>query len=293
MWAANYLVARLAPGVIEPHLLALLRWVMALLMMLPFAWRELRDKADAWRHEWPDLLVLGALGMWICGAFVYIGGRTTSATNIGLLYSITPVLIAVASARLFGDRLRGVQVAGVALALGGVLLILAQGSLSRLLAVKFVVGDLWILTAATSWVIYSLLLRRQSSVLGPFARLTVIAAAGVLVLIPFTAIEAAVSGLPTDWPRALLLAFVVALLPGFGAYQAYSFLQRELGPARTGLVLYMAPLYSAALAWAALGEKPAWFHAAGACLILPGMYLATRAGGTVPGGDPVKGRHTA
>lgn len=278
LWSANYIVAKLAPGVIEPHLLALLRWVMAFAMMLPFAWQELRAKSVQWPGEWRDLLILGALGMWICGAFVYIGGRTTSATNIGLLYAITPVLIAVASARLFDDRMRGWQIAGVVLALSGMVLIVARGSLTNLLAVRFVAGDLWVLSAALSWVAYSLLLRRQPSALGPFARLTVIAAAGVLVLVPFTLVEVIHTGLPVDWPFALLLSFTVALLPGFGAYQAYSFMQRELGPARTGLVLYLSPLYSAIIAWSILGEQPAWFHAAGAGLILPGMYLATRTG---------------
>nr|MBP8310221.1 EamA family transporter [Burkholderiaceae bacterium] len=59
-------------------------------------------------------------------------------------------------------------------------------------------------------------------------------------------------------------------------YQAYSFMQRELGPARTGIVLYLGPIWSALVAWALLGEQPQGFHLAGALLILPGVYLATR-----------------
>jgi hypothetical protein len=57
--------------------------------------------------------------MWVCGAFVYIGGRSTSAINIGLLYAASPVLIALASALWLGERLRAWQWAGVALALAG------------------------------------------------------------------------------------------------------------------------------------------------------------------------------
>jgi len=222
------------------------------------------------------MLVLGALGMWVCGAFVYIGGRTTSAVNIGLLYALAPVLIAVISARLFDDRLRGLQIVGLLLALSGMILIVAKGSFENLIGVRFVAGDLWVITAVLCWTAYSVLLRREPSALGPFARLTIICAAGVIVLIPFTAIEIAVLGLPTDWTGALVLGVTAAVLPGFGAYQAYSYMQRELGAARTGLVLYLGPLYAAIVAWIILGEAPAWFHAAGACLILPGMFLATR-----------------
>jgi len=69
----------------------------------------------------------------------------------------------------------------------------------------------------------------------------------------------------------------VALFPGVGAYLSYSFMQRELGAARVGVVLYLLPLYTAALGWAVLGETIHAFHFAGAALILPGIYLATRA----------------
>jgi drug/metabolite transporter (DMT)-like permease len=52
---------------------------------------------------------------------------------------------------------------------------------------------------------------------------------------------------------------------------------RELGVARAGLVMYLAPVYAALSAWLLLGETPRWYHAAGAALILPSIYLATRA----------------
>ena len=53
-------------------------------------------------------------------------------------------------------------------------------------------------------------------------------------------------------------------------------MQRELGAARVGLVLYLGPLYTAVLAWAVLGERIEWHHGVGALLILPGIYLASR-----------------
>jgi drug/metabolite transporter (DMT)-like permease len=276
MWAANYIVARKAVGVIEPHMLAFLRWLLAFAIMLPLAWPALRLHQRRWRREWPELLLLGALGMWICGAFVYLGAQTTSAVNIGLLYSLSPVLIAAASVKLFGETLSGRQILGVVLALAGTVLILAKGSLTNLQAVRFTRGDLWIVAAVIAWTVYSLVLMRKKSVLDPFARTTLITAAGLLVLAPMTAVEAAYAGLPPVNLTTLTLVLVVALLPGLGAYQAYAFMQRQLGAARTGLVLYLGPLYAALTAWVFLGEPPAWFHVIGAGLILPGIWLATR-----------------
>ena len=276
LWAVNYLVARWAPGVIAPHALALGRWVVAAAVLGVFCAGELRDKRAAIGAEWKQFLVLGALGMWVCGAFVYIGGHWTTAVNIGLLYAASPVLIAVASALWLHERLGRTQILGVALALAGMLHVLLRGDWAGLLHLRFNVGDIWVAGAVVCWTIYSLLLRAWPSRFGPLARLTLTAVAGIVVLLPFTLWEA-IAWWPTElsW-RSLALVVAAALLPGAGAYGAYSIMQRELGAARVGVVLYLGPLYSAVLAWAVLGERIEGFHLVGACLILPGIYLSTR-----------------
>lgn len=276
LWSSNYLVARLADGVITPHWLALLRWLLAALLMLPFTWRGLVAGGAPWRREWRQLLALGALGMWICGAWVYEGAQSTTATNIALIYGATPIAIAVVGARLLHERLGAAQLGGIALALLGLLFIIAKGDVRQLLAVRFAAGDLWILAAAVSWTAYSVLLRHWPSALGPAERLVAIIAGGLVVLVPFTLLESLWQP-PLPWSaKAAGLVVLAAVVPGVLSYGAYSFMQRELGAARTALMLYLSPVYGAALAWAVLGEVPAWYHAAGAALILPSIWLATR-----------------
>ena len=279
-WSTNYLIARLSAGVIHPHALAFGRWGMALLLMLPFVWRALAARsatgAPLWWREWPQLLVLGGLGMWICGAWVYLGGQTTSATNIALIYAATPVAIAVAGVKLLHERMSLAQRVAVGAALAGVLFVIAKGDLAKLLAVRFTVGDGWIVAAALSWTAYSVLLKRWPSVLGPAARLAAITVGGLLVLLPFTAYEWLTQPSWPLTPRAIALVLGAAAVPGALSYVAYSFLQRELGASRTALMLYLAPVYGAMGAWCLLGERPDWYHAVGACLILPSIWLATR-----------------
>lgn len=276
LWSVNYLVARWAPGVIAPHMLALGRWSVAVLFLGLFCWRELHAKRHLIRAEAGQFLALGALGMWICGAFVYIGGRSTTAINIGLLYAASPVLIALASALWLREHLGRAQLLGVALALAGMLHIVFKGEWAGLLQVGVNQGDLWIAVAVLSWTAYSLMLRVWQSAFGSLARLTLIAAGGVIVLVPFTLWEA-LFWLPSElsWTSAGLV-LAAALIPGAAAYGAYSFMQRVLGAARVGTVLYLTPLYSAVVGWAVLGERIEVFHALGALLILPGIWLSTR-----------------
>jgi drug/metabolite transporter (DMT)-like permease len=276
MWSVNYLVARWAPGHIAPHALALGRWCVAALLLAAVCRRELLDKRALIRREWKQCVVLGALGMWVCGAFVYIGARSTSAVNIGLLYAASPVLIALFSALWLHERLGARQVAGVALALAGVVHIVVQGRWDALARLSINPGDLWVAVAVLCWTAYSLLLRAWPSAFGPVARLTLVSLGGIVVLVPFTVWEA-VAWLPStlSW-RSVGLVLTAALIPGAGAYAAYSFMQRTLGAARVGVVLYLGPLYSALVGWAVLGERIEPFHALGALLILPGIWLSTR-----------------
>jgi drug/metabolite transporter (DMT)-like permease len=42
------------------------------------------------------------------------------------------------------------------------------------------------------------------------------------------------------------------------------------------MMLYLAPVYGAALAWLLLGEVPGWYHVVGAATILPSIWMASR-----------------
>src|SRR5205085_8055261 len=164
--------------------LALGRWTVAALVLGAVSRHELVARRAHIAAEWKHFLVLGALGMWVCGAFVYIGGRSTTAINIGLLYAVAPVLIALASALWLRERLGAVQVVGVALALAGVLHIVLQGHWQALADMQVNAGDVWVAVAVLCWTAYSLLLRAWPSAFGATARLTLIACGGIVVLIP-------------------------------------------------------------------------------------------------------------
>jgi drug/metabolite transporter (DMT)-like permease len=275
LWSSNYIIARAAPGVVSPHGLALGRWGLVLLMLVPMVWSDRQAIVQAWRQEWRQMLALGAMGMWICGAFVYLGAQATSATNIGLIYAATPVGIAVVGHWWLGEHAPARQRVGMALAMLGVLVVISKGRLTTLSEAQWSAGDLWIAAAALSWVGYSVLQQRWPSSLAPRQRLAGITAGGLMVLLPFTALEWAwMPPPPMSWSAAGLIG-LAALLPGLFSYLAYAYMLRELGVARASLVLYMAPLYAAFTAWWLLGEAPQMHHAIGALLILPSIWLAT------------------
>jgi drug/metabolite transporter (DMT)-like permease len=235
-------------------------------------WRERRSTlADGGRY-----LVLGALGMLICGAWVYQGAKTTSAINIALIYAASPVLIAVGAVLWLGERFSWRQGLGVVVAMAGVFHVVVKGQWLALGQVQWVAGDGWIVVAMVAWAAFSLLQKKWPSPLGSTARLAAICVGGVLVLLPFSVWEYLQPDRPAWTMQASLLVVAAGLLPGIGAYWAYGFSQKVLGASRVAASLYLGPLYGGLTAWVFLGEAMGWHHVMGAALILPGIYLASR-----------------
>ncbi|WP_438024552.1 DMT family transporter [Sorangium sp. So ce233] len=275
LFTANMVLARATADFIPPVALAVLRWLGVVLVLLPFCGRELWRGRAALRRDWARYALLGLLGMGICGAGVYLGAASTTATNIGLIYAVSPVIIILLSRAMFGDRLSRRQGLGAALALTGVLIIVLRGDPAALLALDFSAGDLIILAAAVSWALYTVLLKRWPDPLGVTARLTAIALAGVILLLPALGWELASRGPPDFDLRTIAAVLTLVLVPGVGAYATYSYITQHLGPGRTGLLLYLSPVYTAVMAWLLLGEAFALYHWLGAALVLPGLFFAT------------------
>ena len=275
-FTTNQLVARAVHDTIPPIGLAFWRWTFAFVILLPFTAQPLWRYCAEICREWRDLLVLGILGMCICGAFVYIGAQTTTAINIGLIYGASPVAIVALAAIVYGEQLNGAKIIGFGIALLGVLIIIPRGDLATLLELRFVRGDLWIASAATSWAVYVIILRHRNSALPDQVRLAALILFGVTVLLPFHIAEA-FSGatLSLDITTVGAIA-IVAIVPGLAAYQGYTHVQRVLGAGSASLLMYLGPIYSAVLAWLLLGEVIEIYHYVGTALVLPGIFLATR-----------------
>lgn len=276
LWAVNYFCARLAPGVVDPHILALGRWAIAGLILGGLARHEIwQARHEIWSDRW-QYLALGTLGMLICGAWVYWGAQTTSAMNIALIYAAAPVLIAWGSAIWLDERMRPRQMFGVALALVGVVHVVVKGNWVALTQMQWSMGDVLIMAATLSWAAYALLQKKWVCTLSSTARLACICAGGVITLLPFALWESLQPQAPQWTWYATILLLAVALVPGIGAYWIYAWAQKTLGASRTSMTLYLGPLWGALVSWGLLGESLGWHHAVGSLLILPGVALVVQ-----------------
>jgi drug/metabolite transporter (DMT)-like permease len=279
-WAGNFVLARALHADLPPLALSFWRWALALLILLPFGLPALwRQHALLARH-WRLLLALALLGITGYNTLLYTGLQDTTATNALLLSSATPVLIVALSFALLGERLRLAVLAGLALSLAGVGLIVSAGAPTRLLDIGLQAGDAWVLAASLDWALYSVLLRRRPAGLEPLGFLTALMLLG---LPPLAGLYAWQLGSATDAglgfvPNAANLTAIgyVALFPSVLAYIFWNRAVAELGANRTGQYMHLVPVFGILLGVLVLGERLAWFHAAGAALIAGGILWSAR-----------------
>ena len=275
-FSSNMVIGRAAAATVEPWTLAFLRWVLAFLILLPFALPGLRRHARDLRRHWDLIGLMGLLGMWFCGAGVYFALNYTTATNGTLIYTSSPILIILLE-WLFRGRAVGLREGiGIVLAVLCVLAIVVKGSLTLLLSLQFNAGDVLFAIAALSWAIYSVLLKRSS--LNEVPTLTLFAAlalGGAITLLPFTIVEIAETGRFPVSADAWLSIFGVALVASVLAFSCFQYGVKVVGPSTAGLFMYLLPPYGVVMAVVFLGEELHGYHFAGFVLIMGGLVLAT------------------
>jgi drug/metabolite transporter (DMT)-like permease len=275
-FSSNIIIGRGAIGAVEPFTLAFFRWSGALLILLPFAWAGMVAIRTGLSRQAKRIALLGFLGMWICGAMVYLALDYTTATNGTLIYTTSPVLILLLEAIWRGRPITLRQAVGSACAFLGVAMIVLKGNLGSAFAHDYNIGDLIFLGCALAWAVYSVLLKQEDLQQFPTMPLfAAIIAAGATSLLPFMIWESLATGrfpMTADaWLSIAGLVFFSSIL----SYSSYQYGVKRFGPSLTGMMLYLLPAYGVVLAILFLGETLRPYHMIGLALILPGVVLAT------------------
>ena len=102
--ASNLIVARGGVEFVPPISLAFWRWTFVFLLLLPFTYSSLKKNFKVVKNEYSKLFFLGAMGCGVCGAFPFLAGKTTTVTNMGIIYTSSPIFIIIISAIFFKEK---------------------------------------------------------------------------------------------------------------------------------------------------------------------------------------------
>ena len=287
MWAGNAVVGRAVADAIPPMLLNFLRWTIAFVILLPYAWQVLKPGSSVWKN-WQRYALLGLLGVGCYNALQYLALHTSTALNVTLVGASMPMWVLAVGAMFFNQRITRVQMAGALLSMAGVLVVLSRGQISTLVNIEFVAGDFYMVLASIAWAFYSWMLFQPAQgqlkdapeIRNDWAAFLMaqmifgLGWAGALAGGEWAAITGA-PAIKWSWFLVAALAFV-ALGPALLAYRCWGLGVQRVGPAIAGFFSNLTPLFAAVLSAAFLGELPQLFHAAAFVLIASGIVVSSR-----------------
>jgi drug/metabolite transporter (DMT)-like permease len=274
-WSGNHVVGRAIAGHVPPLGISFLRWLVPVIVMWPFVRGHLRRDWPQIRAHWRAILFLTLTGGALFTVLQYVGLQHTTALNVSVLNSLSPVTMVAAAAVLFRDYMSPRQIAGVFVSLAGVLVVITRGDPDILHNFAFNKGDLFVIGSMTTWGVYSACLRLKPEIHW-LSFLFIIAVVSAVASLPFAVAEA-MSGFVLKFD--LLTVFAVlytALFAAFLAMAAWNRGVQLIGSNRAGPFLHLIAIYSAVLAGVFLGEHIGLHHVVGFVLILSGVWLAAR-----------------
>lgn len=274
IWGASYLFIEIGLRDLSAPLVAWLRIAFGAAVLVPLALRAgaLRGLGGLW----PVIVVVAIAQVAAPFLLIALGQEEITSSLAGILVGSAPIWTALLAFFFVAEeRSEGLQLLGIAIGVAGLVLLLGVdlgGDGAELL------GGLAVVLAALGYAIAGLLAKQRLSSIAPIGVAAIVLSVSTALSLP-----AALLTLPDAAPGIGPLVAVATLgVVGTGiAFAIFYELIATVGPARTFLVTYLAPIFAVAYGVVLLDEPFGASSLVGLLLILAGSYLA--AGGALPG----------
>jgi drug/metabolite transporter (DMT)-like permease len=270
IWGVNFVVVKYATHTFNPVAFTGLRVGTAATFLVAFAYA--RGGFTLSRHDVMRLLFLGVIGNGLYQLFFVHGVARTRAGNASLIVGAAPAFIALVARARGLERVKRMTLAGIALSVIGVGLVIA-GSATSSNGEATRLGSVLVFLGVLCWTAYTIMLQPYTKRVDvvQLAAVTMVGGAVPLLIASMPALVA------TDWSSvgaggwlALLYSSVISM--GVAYFFWYRGL-RVLGPTRTAVYANLQPIVALVAAWAFLGEIPTIFQGVGAVTIIAGVFL--------------------
>ncbi|XOB65869.1 DMT family transporter [Deferribacteres bacterium DY0037] len=271
-WSGNAVAARFLAETVPPISISFWRWAVALLICFPATYPAFRRNIPAVKEHWKYLTLLAFLGVALFNNLLYTAAQTTTAFNISVISTITPVVILIFS--LFaGERLSRVNMAGFIIAVVGIAFLITDGNPLRIFQLRLVKGDIIMLGASAIFAGYTVLIRKKPVEITINTMVFFTFHAGFLMLLPFYLFSEFFIA-PTPFGGKQVLGFVyIGIFASFVSFMCWTRAVTMIGAARSGAVYYSIPVFAGLLGYLILGEEIGLSDMLSMCLVGFGVYL--------------------
>ncbi len=277
-WGGNIVAGKLAVGHIDPYVLMIVRWIGALILILPFSIAPLKRSWPTLRRHWALYLFYGAIGYASFNVLMYVAAYFAPAVNIAMEQVAINIIVLALNFMIFRVRVTALQLAGTALTIVGVALVATHGELARLLSLSVNFGDGLVLFGCVIWAVYSLSLRYRP----PTDWLSFLVATCIGATLASVTFQAVFGGGPAALPgqfaaitwQGWAIALYTIVFPSVLAQMFYVRGVELIGANRASLFINLLPLFGTLGSVLVVGESLAAFHIQAGALIVVGIVLA-------------------
>ena len=276
LWGGGVVASKLAITGLPSFTTASLRTAIASLVFLPLILLADRNRTRMVGRDFRLFLFLGATGFLGFNAIYFIALKQSTASHSALVTGTSPMLTALLSVFLIGERLGLTKLVGVAVSALGVAVVVAS-SAGGLGGEATVLGDVLLVVANVVWVLYTIYARFAMRRFSPITVTAYSCFCGAAMLAPLALLTD--FSLPALWaapPRAWLALGYSGTASMVLAYVIWNVGVKKIGATRTAVFTNLTPIWGVLLAAPFAGETITVYHLIAGVLIIGGVWLTNR-----------------
>lgn len=252
LWSTSFVIIKLGLKEIPPLTFAGLRYTIAFLCLLPFAFTKGNAAVikNLEKRDWLKLVLLGILFYAFTQGTQFLGLSLLPAVTVSLWLNFTPLIVAVMAIFLISEYPTVLQWSGVVLFIFGILTYFFPVIISEQLGLGLIVMTVGVLANSASAVL-GRSINRESKINPVVVTIVSMGMGSIILLISGILIQ----GLPSISAQNIFYLLWLAVVNTALAFTIWNFTLRTLSAMESSIINGTMLIQIAVLAWIFLGEE--------------------------------------
>ena len=270
LWGGNYICGRFLAPALPSTLLNTIRWAISTVILV--AIMTLSKKRLPLISRWKELLILGFFGIFAFSTLNYLGLRSISASQAGMISAGIPVAILIFTPFILNEHIKLKAWVGTTVSIIGVIILLLgkQGECSH----GSFIGDMEIVLSCLAWGMYTVLGKRYGKHMDP---LTMTAGASFYgtILSAISCIGTVQLDMIHMSTNAWLAVLYVSTFASVGAYFAWNAGVKIVGAGKAAPYINLLPVWTVIFGVILLNEQISFITLLGGVITIAGAIVAS------------------
>lgn len=272
IWGGMYVVSKVVLEIIPPFTLVAIRLILGIVTLaIVLAWR---GGLKVTRQQFLQVCGVGFVGYGISLSLQFLGTKLSTAANGSLVTSATPAFVLLFAWILLSEKITLQKFIALVFATAGVLAVIDPRAAK--LDPELFLGNLFLLGAAITWALYSVLVRKTAKNMDVLPLSLIAFIGGLPIVIPAGVWELNTVGVGVISIGVVGGVLFLGIISTALAMVLWNNAFAVLDAGSASLTFFAQPIVGTLLGWFFLGEKITPLFLLGGVLIGVGILISAR-----------------